>query len=138
MNRDYTTIGNWCIDAQSVTAPELPEKIAEMRFEVIRRHVGKPTIIQIAQELADGLNDLPTSQRLAAQDALHRKYGFGFDYFIKNAQLRIAKIVARGKIRNEKEHRAIVDALSDTTLDSSFALHLERLLFKYENPPGAA
>ena len=133
MTCDYTAIGNWCIDAHGVTAPELPEQIAHVRLETIIRHTGKPTIIQIAHDLAEGLNDLPASQRNAAQDALHGKYGFGFDYFIQRGHLKLAKIIARGNIRNEKEYRSVIDALSDTTLDSSLALQLTRLLTAHEN-----
>ena len=136
--RDYTTIGNWCIDAHGITAPELPECIAQLRLETIIKHAGRPTIIQIAQDLAEGLNDLPTSQRLAAQDALCSKYGFGFDYFTQRAQLKLAKIIARGKIRNETEHRTVVDALSDTTISAPMALQLERLLAVHESQSGAA
>ena len=138
MTRDYIVIGNWCIDAHGITAPELSEKIAQMRLELIIRHAGKPSIIQIAQDLAEGLNDLPVSQRIAAQDALRGKYGFGFDYFIQRGQLKLAKIVARGKIRNETEHRSVIGALSDTTLDSSLVLQLNRLLAAHEGQSGAA
>jgi hypothetical protein len=133
MTRDYANIGKWCIDAHSVTAPELPERIAQLRLETIIKHSGKPAIVQIAQDLAEGLNDLPASQRQAAQDALLAKHGYGFDYFMQREQLRLAKIIARGKIRNETEHRAVVDALSDTTLDPSVTLQLNRLLIAHES-----
>jgi hypothetical protein len=138
MTRDYTSIGNWCIDAHGITASELPDSIAKLRLTTIVRHAGKAPIIQIAKDLAEGLNDLPASQRLAAQETLRSKHGFGFDYFIQKEQLRLAKIAARGKIRNEAEHRAILDALSDTTLDSSLALQLERLLASHVGKWGAA
>ena len=138
MTRDYTAIGNWCVDALGITAPELPETIAKGRLETIARHSGKPTIIQIAQDLAEGLNDLPDSQKSAALVALRAKHGFGFDYFIQRTQLKLAKIIARGKVRNEAEHRAVIDALSDTTLDSSLALQLNKLLTAHESLSGAA
>ena len=138
MTRDYTAIGKWCIDAHGITAMELLEQIAQMRLETINRHIGKPTVIQIAQDLAEGLNDLPARQRDAAQDLLRDKHGFGFDYFIKRGQLKLVKIIARGKIRNEAEHRSVIDALSDTTLDSSLALQLSRLLDTHDSRPGAA
>jgi len=137
MTRDYTSIGNWCIDAHGITAPELPDSIAKLQLTAIVRHAGKASIIQIAKDLAEGLNDLPTSQRLAAQETLRSKHGFGFDYFIQREQVRLAKILARGKIRDEAEYRAVLDALSDTTLDSSLALQLERLLTSHESESGA-
>jgi hypothetical protein len=138
MNRDYVTIGNWCVDAHSVTAAELPERIAEMVLETIARHTGKPAIVEIAKDLAEGLNDLPERQRSAANEALRAKYGFGFDYFIKGERLRLVKIIARGKVRNEKEHRAILDALSDTALDPQLASQLQHLLVAHESKLGAA
>ena len=138
MTRDYTSIGNWCIDAHGITASELPERIAHLRLETIAKYIGKPAIVEIALDLAEGLNDLPTSRRSAAQEFLTSRHGFGFDYFIKRDQLRLAKIIARGKVRNEKEHRALLDALSDTTLDRSLAAHLEALLSSHEAGPGAA
>jgi hypothetical protein len=138
VNRDYKSIGNWCIDAHGITASELPDSIAKLRLTTIATHAGKASIVQIAKDLAEGLSDLPTPQRLAAQEALRSKHGFGFDYFIQREQLRLVKIVARGKIRNETEHRAVLDALSDRTLDSSLSLQLERLLGSRETSSGAA
>ena len=138
MDRDYVTIGDWCVDAHSVTAAELPERIAEMVLDTIARHTGKATIIEVAKVLAEGLNDLPERQRSAANEVLRAKYGFGFDYFIKGELLRLAKIVARGKVRNEKEHRAVLDALSDTTLDPQLASQLQHLLAAHESNLGAA
>jgi hypothetical protein len=138
MNRDYTSIGNWCVDAHAVTAADLSERIAQLQLATIIKHIGKPAIVQIARDLAVGLNDLPASQRSAAQEALRSKHGFGFDYFIKNGQLRLAKIVARGKVRTENEHRAILDALSDTSLDVSLGAQLQELLVSYESGLGAA
>jgi len=138
MNRNYISIGNWCIDAHGITASELPEHISQLILATIAKHTGKPAIVQIAQDLSEGLNDLPTSRRSAAQDFLYSKHGFGFDYFIKRDQLRLAKIIARGKLRSEKEHRFVLDALSDTTLDHSLALQLEELLAFHEGKLGAA
>jgi hypothetical protein len=138
MSRDYTSIGNWCIDAHSITASELSERIAQVRLETIAKYAGKPPIVEIAKDLAEGLNDLTGSKRSAAQEFLTSRHGFGFDYFIKRDQLRLAKIIARGKVRNEKEHRAILDALSDTTLDRLLAAQLEALLVSHEAGLGAA
>jgi hypothetical protein len=138
MSRDYTSIGNWCIDAHSITASELSERIAQVRLEMIAKYAGKPPIVEIAKDLAEGLNDLTGSKRSAAQEFLTSRHGFGFDYFIKRDQLRLAKIIARGKVRNEKEHRAILDALSDTTLDRLLAAQLEALLVSHEAGLGAA
>lgn len=138
MTRDYISIGNWCIDAHGVTAAELPEEIARSRLATINRHTGKSTIIQIAEDLSEGLSDLPSSQRLAAQDALRAKHGFGFDYFINRQQRKLVKIIARGKIRNETEHRAILDALSDTTLEPALASQLNALLISRESELEAA
>ncbi len=138
MSRDYGTIGHWCIDAHSITAPELPERIAALRLELIVQHAGRPAIVEIAKDLAEGLNDLPADERSAAQEFLLSKHGFGFDYFIKSDLLRLAKIIARGKVRNEKKHRAIACALSYTTLDPQLAAQLQALLISHEARLGAA
>jgi hypothetical protein len=97
MTRDYTAIGNWCVDAHSLTASELPENVARYRVAAIQKFIGKPGIVEIARDLAEGLNCLPPSQGTAAQNFLVSKHGFGFDYFIGRDLLKLAKIVARGK-----------------------------------------
>ena len=138
MNRDYTAIGAWCIDAHNVTAADLPENVARLRLATITAYIGKPSIIGIAKDLSEGLDFLPDRDRSAAQDFLRSKHGFGFDYFIASGQLKLAKIIARGIVRNENEHRMIVDALSDTTIDSTMAAQLERVLATHESQSGAA
>ena len=138
MNRDYTVIGNWCIDAHNVTAADIPEKVASLRLAAITAHIGKPSIIGIAKDLSEGLDSLSTERRISAQASLRSKHGFGFDYFIQQGQFKLAKIIARGKVRNENEQRIIIDALTDTTLDASLSTQLERLLAVHESTSSAA
>ena len=138
MNRDYIAIGHWCIDAHNVTAPEIPEKVAQLRLAAITAHIGKSSIIGIAKELSEGLDSLSADRRGSAQNFLVSKHGFGFDYFMQQGQLKLARIIARGKVRNENEHRMIIDALSDTTIDSSLSAQLEKLLAAHESKSSAA
>ena len=138
MNRDYATIGNWCLHAHGILASDLSAKLAQMRLEIISRHAGKPTIVDVAKDLAEGLSELPEQRRSAAQVELRAQHGFGYDYFNDLKLLRLAKILARGKVRGEREHMAVIDALSDTRLDYQLVSDLRRLLVSYEGRLGAA
>lgn len=132
MKRDYKAIGDWCLDAHHVTATELPESVACLRLETIRKHSGRPTIVEVAKDLAEGLDWLPAERRLAVQQMLQERHGFGFDMFRDRERLRITKLLGRGRIRTEAEYRTVLDALSDTTIDPSTARALRDLLALHE------
>lgn len=128
MKPDYDAIGKWSVDAHHMTSSDLPENVALLRIEIIRKHSGRPTIMAIAKDLAEGLDFLPNERRLAAQQMLRETHGFGFDVFRSGERLQITGILGRGRIRTESEHRVALDALSDTTLDPSTAAALRKLL----------
>lgn len=132
MKRDYKAIGDWCVDAHHVTATELPESVACLQLETIRKHSGRPTIVEVARDLAEGLDWLPAERRLAAQQMLQERHGFGFDMFRDRERLRITKLLGRGRIRSEAEYRTVLDALSDTTIDPSTARALRDVLALHE------
>ena len=132
MKWDYSAIGDWCVDAHHMTASELPERVACLQLDTIRKHAGRPTIVEIAKDLAEGLDWLPAERRLAAQQMLQERHGFGFDMFRNRERLRLTRLLARGRIRTEAEYRAVLDALSDTTIDPTTARALRDLLALHE------
>ncbi|MGY1426504.1 hypothetical protein [Lysobacter sp. A289] len=135
--RNYDAIGAWCKDAHSILAIDLPEPIAALRSEIIQRYSGRPPILDVARDLAEGLSHLPSEVRASANDFLKTKHGFGDEYFTDRTRSRLNRILARGIIRTEKEHRMVADALTDTTLDPGLGAALSQLVLERERQMGA-
>lgn len=130
--RDYLAISAWCEDAHRFLADDLSPQIAAMVAATIRLNSGKAAIVEVASDLAEGLSGLPQSLRELANEQLIERHGFGFEYFTRRGQKSLLRIVGRGVLRTEKEHRAALDALSDTTIAPDMRDALETLVLERE------
>jgi hypothetical protein len=135
--KDYAAIRLWCLDALASLAPDLPAEFVGRRTDTIERHGKKASILEVAKDLAEGLSHLPNNRRLAANEGLKNRHGFGFDYFTGRNEKHLARMIANGAIQTDAEYRAALDALSDTTIEPSLASKLQELVLERERQLGA-
>ena len=129
---NFKQIADWCLDAHAILAPLLPQSIAELRHATILRFANQPAIIGIAEDLAIGLNDQPESKHALIRKYLIQEHGFSFEYFINRNTKKLLSILARGIIKNEKEYRIVLEALTDCELEDKISQTASLLVTSYE------
>ena len=103
---DLLRLEEWCQDAVTLLpTPELPASFVEQRRATIRRHSGTKLIYKIAEDLAEGLSELPREARNMADVMLQKKYGFGYELFTEKRLKRLSAAIKRGKIVSDDEFR---------------------------------
>lgn len=127
-------IESWCQDALTLLpTPDLPESIAELRRATIRRHSGTNLLYRIAEDLAEGLSDLPLKEREMADRALKNKYGFSHEIFTDKKVKWVSAIMKKGKISNDDEFREVSNLASNSKIDVEIAKLINKLIFDYES-----
>lgn len=133
MNMEHHKIAEWCRTAVALLrAAGLSSNSAEGTIEAVERHSDSRGIYEIAEDLAEGISHLPPKIRHIAQDALIKEHGFGYDYFIDAKMKQVRAVVARGRIRNEREYRVFLDIAGDITFNASLRDDLRRVIAEYE------
>jgi hypothetical protein len=136
---DYKVIEAWCRDAVALLkGGGLAPALAEMQLNAIEEHSGTKAMYAIAEDLADGLSDLPAEAREIAHETLIKIHGFGLDLFADAKMKRVRSTLKRGRISNEAEYRELLDIASDTTISAALRNTLARVLAVYEarlSPP---
>lgn len=129
---DLKILELWCQHAITVLVEAgLTEQTAKLMRVAISRCSGKVKLYEVANELSDALNDLPSSNKVAAQESLRAIYGFGFDIFIEEKGKRLLSIIRRGRVRDESELRVLNDFAADTTIGMEVARVIDELIANY-------
>ena len=107
----------------------LRSDFAEMQRNTIRAHAGKPRqLLEIAAGLSEDIADVSDEVAQLADDALIERYGFGISHFLDARTRRVMGALVENRIRNERQHRDILDMLADTTLEPGMRSKLESLM----------
>lgn len=124
----------WCQDALTLLpTPELPAGFTEQRRATIRRHSGTKLIYKIAEDLAEGVSELPIREREAADRTLKDRRGFGYELFTDKKLKRLRAIFRKGKISSDEEFREMSALANDTEIDAELRKLVDKLLFDYES-----
>ena len=99
---------------------------------MIRRNSGKRALYEIAADLAEGLNALPSRKRHEAQEILLSRYGFGYELFTESKLKRVRSALKRGRIKDELEYGDLLDFASDTTNPAELRNLCTKMLADYE------
>lgn len=131
---EYQTLAGWCQEAITVLGRTgVRESIIEMQREAVRNHANKPALYKIAEDLAEGLSEMPSNAREAANKLLLEKYGFGYELFTERKLKRLRTILRKGKISNDDEFREMSALASDTEIDAKLGQLVGKLLIDYES-----
>ncbi|WP_242112280.1 hypothetical protein [Luteimonas aquatica] len=130
-NVDLKSIESWCRVAAKTLSPGVPEAIHDMTMEVIDKNSGKPALVRIADDLAEGISHLPADKRDEAQRILKERCGIGYEYFLKGRLRTISSILKRGKITSSSQYEAALEYASDTTHDPGELDQISRILSDY-------
>jgi len=120
----------WCMAAIIfLEAAGLRPDFAEMRRDVVRANAGKPKrLLHVAADLSEAIADVSEEVAQLADDALIERYGFGISHFLDAKARRVMGALVENRIRNERQHRDVLDMLADTTLAPGMRLKLEALM----------
>jgi hypothetical protein len=120
----------WCLAAiVFLEASGLPPKFAEMRRSTVRAHAAKPKqLLEIAANLSEDIADVSEEVAQLSDDASIERYGFGISHFLDAKVRRVMGALVENRIRNERQHRDILDMLADTTLEPGMRSKLETLM----------
>lgn len=130
---EYKVLEAWSRDAVALLeASGLSTALAKMQREAIDKHTDTPAIFAIAEDLAEGISELPSPLREIAQDTLKRSHGFGHEFFTDARMKSVMTIVKRRRIRNEEEYRKLLDFATDTTIDNALCDVVRRVLAAHE------
>lgn len=122
----------WCQDAITIlSSTDSIPRIVELRRKAVTHFSGSRKLYEIADDIAESLNDLPQEARDEAQNELVARYGFGFDFFVDKRLKKIQAILKRGRIGNESEFRALSEFVSDMSVDEALVADAEKILEAY-------
>lgn len=124
---------SWCQDALTLLpTPELPASFIEQRRATVERHSGTKLLYQIAEDLAEGIGELPLEERETADRSLREKHGFGYKLFTEKKLKRVRTILRKGRISNDDEFREMSAISSDTEVGVELRKLVDELLVVYE------
>lgn len=130
---DYKALKAWCRDAVALLeGAGLAPALARMELDTIEKHSETKAVYAIAEDLADGLSDLPPEARKVAQGILTKIHGFGFDFFTDAKMKRVRSVLKRGRIKDEDEYRDLLNIASDTAVNDALRDSLTRVLAAHE------
>src|SRR4249919_1400997 len=120
----------WCLAAIAfLEVAGLRPDFAEMRRDVVRANAGKAKLLlQVAADLSEAIADVSEEFARMADSALIERYGFGIRHFLDAKARRVMGALVENRIRNERQHRDILDMLADTTLEPDMRSKLESLM----------
>lgn len=130
---EYKLLEIWCQEVIAVLGRTgVRESIIEMQREAVRSHAGKPALYKMAEDLAEGLSEMPSDVRDAANKLLLQKYGFGYELFTQRKLKRLRTILRKGKIGSDDEFREMSALAGDTEIDAELRRLVDKLLMDYE------
>ncbi len=130
---DLRKIELWCYDADAFLSQYLDADLAAMSHESIVKSSGKKrALFMIADDLAEGISDLPDEDRIQAQKMLKEKHGFGYEHFQQRKLRVIESILENGRISSMSQYEKAMDFSSDTTNDQDTVMNLAKIIAAYE------
>jgi hypothetical protein len=127
-------ISNWCLAAISMFERiGVSTKISDMQRAAVERLQDSNKIMDIAEDLAEGIADLPKNRRESFVSDLKNVSSIGYEMFLERRYRSLRKALYRGKISSKKEYSDILAIASDTTANPQIIESTVQILRDFES-----